>query len=169
MNEEITCKECGIIFDVTRNGLKSTNGSWIRFYENGVKVSTLKCYKCFRVSVNSKWDKSRREKAREYERTIDGLLMRTYRNMQSRVEGIQVLKSHLYLGLELLDRQDFYDWARSDKDFLEIYNAWVESGYERRLAPSINRIDPSMGYVLSNMRWLTHSENSRLGALSKNF
>lgn len=33
--------------------------------------------------------------------------MRVYRNMKSRVEGIQKLKSHLYEGKEILDKQSF--------------------------------------------------------------
>ena len=93
--------------------------------------------------------------------------MRTYRNMQSRVSGVQKKKAHLYLGLDLLPREDFYSWAQSDATFLILWEVWVASSYERKLTPSIDRIDSSKGYQLDNMRWLTHSENSRLGNLSR--
>ena len=100
---------------------------------------------------------------KKYERTINGKLMRIYRNMQSRITGVQKQKSHLYQGKYLLGREQFYEWARANPDFLRLYNDWVKSGYERKLAPTVDRINPSIGYQLDNMQWLTHSENSRRG------
>jgi len=45
---------------------------------------------------------------KKYEKTVNGYLMRCYRNMQSRVTGVLKHKAHLYEGKELLDRQQFY-------------------------------------------------------------
>ncbi len=103
---------------------------------------------------------------KRYEKTIPGFLMRCYRNMQSRVTGVQKKKSHLYLGLSLLDRQSFYDWARNDWQFYSLWLDWIKSDYDRKLTPSINRIDSTRGYEPDNIEWLTHSDNSRLGAMS---
>jgi hypothetical protein len=103
---------------------------------------------------------------KRYEKTIPGFLMRCYRNMQSRVTGVQKKKLHLYRGLSILDRQSFYAWARNDWQFYGLWIDWVKSGYDRHLSPSINRIDPSRGYEPDNIEWLTHSENSRLGSIS---
>lgn len=103
---------------------------------------------------------------RKYEKTISGFLMRTHRNMRSRVSGIQHFKAHLYKGLEVLSRKDFYEWAKANKDFQRLYRQWVATGYDRKLTPSINRIDTTKGYVPGNMEWLTHSMNSALGAKS---
>lgn len=108
------------------------------------------------------------EETHKYEKTPKGFLMRKYRNMQSRVTGIQKLKAHLYKGKYLLGREEFYLWAFNSDDFNRLYTDWVESGYDRRLCPTVDRIDAKYGYFLENMRWLTHSENSSLGALSKN-
>ena len=102
-----------------------------------------------------------------YEKTMKGFLMRTYRNMQSRVTGVQKKKAHLYLGLELLPRDEFYSWALQNEDFQRLWQNWVESKHTRKLTPSVDRINSSKGYLLENMRWLTHSENSRLGNLSR--
>jgi hypothetical protein len=101
-----------------------------------------------------------------YEKTIPGFLMRSYRNMQSRVSGVQKKKAHLYKGLSLLDRQDFYDLSKNDWHFFELWLDWIKSDYDRKLTPSVNRIDSSRGYEPDNIEWLTHSENSRLGAMS---
>lgn len=93
--------------------------------------------------------------------------MRLYRNMKSRVLGIQKEKAHLYLGKELIEKGKFYAWALKDEQFLSLFEAYRQSNYSRRMAPTVDRINSLQGYVETNMRWLTHSENSRLGALSK--
>ena len=93
--------------------------------------------------------------------------MRLYRNMKSRVDGIQKAKCHLYTGLNLLEREAFYCWALESLDFHVLWNSWTDSGYNRKLTPSVDRVDSTKGYYLDNMEWVTHSENSRRGAISK--
>ena len=102
----------------------------------------------------------------KYEKTPHGKLMRIYRNMKSRVEGVQKLKAHLYEGKELLSKEDFKQWAASD-EYLTMYNTWKDSGFDRKLAPTVDRKDSTKGYTVDNMRWLTHSENSSLGSKSQ--
>jgi hypothetical protein len=110
--------------------------------------------------------RTKNQSTNKYEKTINGFLMRKYRNMQSRITGIQKAKYHLYKGKDLLDRQDFYNWSISNKTFLKLFNTWTENNYDRKLCPSVDRINPKEGYHLSNMEWITHSENSRRGCLS---
>lgn len=103
----------------------------------------------------------------KYERTKGGKLMRIYRNMKSRIEGVQKAKWHLYRGKCLLPRDEFHVWAMGAHGFHQLFTAWVESGYERKLAPSVDRIDSSQGYHPDNMEWVTHSENSRRGSIAR--
>lgn len=103
----------------------------------------------------------------KYERTKNGKLMRIYRNMKSRIEGVQKTKAHLYSGKTLINKEDFYAWAQGCEYFDLLFNQWVDSGYDRKLAPSVDRIDSSKGYTIDNMEWVTHSENSRRGAKSR--
>lgn len=103
----------------------------------------------------------------KYERTKPGKLMRIYRNMESRVHGVQKQKHHLYQGKSLLPRSEFYAWALESAEFHRLFREWAESGYERRLAPSVDRVNSAEGYCLDNMQWVTHSENSRRGTQSK--
>lgn len=115
------------------------------------------------------WQREYRRKNNEihtkrYEKTISGFLMRLYRNMQSRITGVQKEKYHLYDGKELLDREMFYNWAKGSPEFYELFGNYKMSGYERKLAPSVDRVDSTKGYNLDNMEWVTHSENSRRGA-----
>lgn len=96
---------------------------------------------------------------RRYEKTPQGFLMRVYRNMKSRTSGVQKSKFHLYKGKELLDRDTFYEWAINDPDFQYLFKEWIATYCDRHFTPSIDRIDPSLGYELSNMQWITFSEN----------
>jgi len=109
----------------------------------------------------------RRRANKKYGRTVNGFLMRLYRNMKSRIEGVQKSKAHLYKDKELLDKEEFYSWAKSCKEFHGLFNDWVESGYDRKMAPSPDRINSSIGYIISNIEWVTMSENSRRGSLSR--
>jgi hypothetical protein len=87
--------------------------------------------------------------------------------MKSRIYGIQKAKAHLYEGKFLLNKEEFYEWALSHKEYKRLHNNWVKSGYDRKLCPTVDRINSSEGYTKDNIRWLTHSENSRLGCLSR--
>lgn len=99
---------------------------------------------------------------KKYEKTPSGFLMRSYRNMQSRVTGVQWRKAHLYKGLSLLPRTEFYAWARDDAEFWRLYRRWVLKGYDQRFTPTVNRIDTRLGYELGNIEWVTHSVNSAM-------
>lgn len=118
----------------------------------------------------NEWKRNWRKKnnnadTRIYESTPKGFLMRKYRNMQSRVMGIQKLKAHLYFGKSLLPREKFYEWALKSKTFWKLWRKWVKSNRDRKLCPTVDRIDPEKGYELSNMEWITHSENSSRGSI----
>lgn len=104
---------------------------------------------------------------RKYEKTPKGYLVRTYRNMLSRVTGVLKNKSHLYKGKEILTKEEFYEWSLNSEDFNLLFKNYLLSSFEPKKAPSIDRIDSTRGYSIDNLRWLSHSENSRLGAISK--
>jgi len=104
---------------------------------------------------------------KKYEKTKKGFLMRLYRNMESRVTGVQKLKVHLYDGKSLLSRDEFYAWTEANAEFHKLFKEWEDSNYERRLTPSVDRINSSLGYELHNMEWIPFHENCRRGAISK--
>jgi hypothetical protein len=99
---------------------------------------------------------------KKYEKTHNGFLVRKYRNMLSRVSGVQKKKNHLYSNLEIMSKVDFYEWAKGSKEFFLMFDVYEKSNYDRKLCPTVDRINPELGYIKSNIRWLTHSENSRL-------
>lgn len=104
---------------------------------------------------------------KRYEKTKRGFLMRLYRNMNSRINGVQKQKFHLYCGKELLPKSEFYSWAMANSTFHELFEKYERSNYDRKLAPGVDRIDPSRGYCLENMEFVTHSENSRRSSITR--
>jgi hypothetical protein len=102
---------------------------------------------------------------RRYHKTKKGKLMLTYNNMTRRVTGY--VKPHLYKGLDICSRDVFYDWSLDNESFNYLYIDWVDSGFKRALSPSIDRIDTNKGYVSGNIQWITLSENSKKGAISR--
>lgn len=114
-----------------------------------------RCKVCFKIS------------GKIYEKTLQGYLVRVYRNMKSRISGIQKNKAHLYKGKSLLSKDSFYKWSLKSEEYLTLHSTWVLSNHCYKLAPSIDRVDSSLGYQENNIRWITQSENSRLGAISR--
>lgn len=96
----------------------------------------------------------------KYERTFKGKIMRTYNNMTNRVKGLS--KPHLYKGLDIISREDFYEFSFNDKSYNHLFDKWVKSEYNRKISPSIDRVNSDIGYIKGNIRWITHSENSKL-------
>jgi hypothetical protein len=139
------------------------------------KCTTKNCNKTrYRKSVLCSACRSRARRAKvgyidayKYEKTINGFLVRLYRNMKSRITGIQKEKHYLYVGKKLIDKELFYSWAKNHPDFLRLYKEWVNYEYNRKLTPSVNRINPDKGYTIDNMEWVTNSQNSALSSVTR--
>lgn len=118
------------------------------------------------------WQRKQREASgnvctKKYEKTKKGFLVRMYRNMKSRTCGVQKAKAHLYLGLPLIDKEPFYKWALNCDKFHSMFAVWAAANHDRKLTPTVDRIDSSIGYEVGNMQWLTHSQNSKKGNESR--
>ena len=59
---------------------------------------------------------------------------------------------------------ELIEWLKEQPNLTELWEAHVESGYEHRLAPSIDRLDDDKPYTLGNIRLITNIENVRKAA-----
>jgi len=125
------------------------------------------CQNCRNAKQKERRALTQDSDTKKYEKSFKGYLMRTYRNMLSCVTGVQKQKAHLYEGLEILDKESFYTWSLQNEDYRILFDNWVASGYDVKVGPSIDRIETHKGYVMGNIRWITQSYNSQLGALSR--
>lgn len=87
--------------------------------------------------------------------------------MQSRVKGTATSTPYLYNGLTIMPRSEFIKWASDNVSFLRLYKRWVVNDLDRKLTPSPNRINSKKGYTISNVEWVTSSQNSALASVVK--
>lgn len=162
----VKCRKCLTQIEHTVIG-KHTNGALKRKAKDGRLFIGTRCPDCSLAMQRISRSENANKLTRKYEKTINGFLMRLYRNMQSRVTGVQKLKHHLYSGKCLLPRIEFYAWAKSSSTFYVMFSEWETSGYDQCFTPTVDRKDSTKGYSVDNMEWVTHSENSRRGSISR--
>lgn len=54
---------------------------------------------------------------------------------------------------------ELIDWLKEQDHLTEMWNAYQDSGHNRMLAPSIDRLDDTLPYTLDNIRLVTWQEN----------
>lgn len=123
--------------------------------------NSRRCRECTNEDQRYYRLRTKSEATQKYEKTKKGFLVRLYRNMLNRVTGRSKDKRHLYYGLEILPKEEFYEWALNNPDFHSLFKEWGLSGYERRLTPSVDRIDARIGYNVLNMEFVPFHENCR--------
>ena len=147
MSERKICTKCGI------------EKNLLEFHRDSSKKSGRRsdCCKCKTQSV-----KDRKKNKRMY-------LVDKYESMKQRVNGTHVSKrhQHIYVGLELMDRDEFIENSLKDPEYNKLHDEWANSNYEYKLAPSTDRVNGDIGYLWENIDWVTHSVNSRNGANSQ--
>lgn len=66
----------------------------------------------------------------------------------------------IYYGLNKCTREEFIARFENDHQFLTHFSNWQKNGYKRGLAPSIDRIDNTKGYEISNLQFLSNVDNA---------
>lgn len=164
---KVKCSKCKKNINIEKVLGQGTNFAFIYLDTDGKKMYGKTCNYCARLRQRTNRKESDDIYTKMYEKTITGFLVRMYRNMKSRILGVQKLKHHLYIGKYLLPKEEFYKWANASSEFHRLYDIWKAAEYPRKLTPSVDRVDSSKGYEIENMEWVTHSENSRRGSVSQ--
>ncbi len=100
------------------------------------------------------WHKTKR-------RTIPKFYLSTrYTEMNQRCNNINYKRSDIYYGKKLCTREQFINRFLNDEQFLKLFDQWKVSGYDAKLAPSIDRINVKGDYTLDNIEFITHSANA---------
>lgn len=95
-------------------------------------------------------------------RTQEQYIRDTYKSMAYRTDGCGHHRGSNYDGLEICDRDEFIQWTLFDDAFHGIWDEWEATDFtDAKLGPSIDRIDPTLGYTFDNMQWKTRSMNSK--------
>jgi len=59
-------------------------------------------------------------------------------------------------------REYFIDWI-FEQDYLSMFSLWVLSGHNKKMKPSVDRIDATKGYEVGNIQLLTWEYNNIKG------
>lgn len=94
-------------------------------------------------------------------KTFEGKLVSIYYSM--------VYRDKLRGFNNTIEKRCFILQGKKSKIYKNLYNRWVESGYLHALVPSVDRINPRLGYIKENIQFLTLRDNSAKGSTgSKN-
>lgn len=129
------------------------------------KCTCCKEYKCKKLfgkkkanisGLDSWCKKCYAEKMDKKRKTKRGVLRKIYDSQ------IGSSKSRGY-ALPRYDFNEFLEWALSKEEFHIIFKIWKESGYEKNLVPSVDRLDDYKSYTISNIRIINWKENNDKG------
>lgn len=116
-----------------------------------------KCKECTKAYMCSR--DTRKIDAKRYRTNPDRYLKHKYYMMRLRCLG--KTNHHSYDNKEILSFDEWMEWNETVKEkFMELFNNWNKSGWDRNKAPSIDRIDNNKGYTVGNIQWITNRENT---------
>lgn len=128
-----------------------------------------KCKQCNKLDVRLNYS-DKKDYYREYDKnrqrnSINRILQHRYNSLKARCDVNYAKTRNYYVtGMDYLTKDEYDKWCNQTMDsFMSIYNKWKDSGFNTSLQPSIDRIDSKLGYIPSNMQWMTKSENSSKG------
>ena len=133
------------------------------------KLIEKRCYRCGKIKPLEEFNKNKskpsghcdecrgckKELDTQYRRTEFGLISGIY----STQKHTSKQRGHLapnYSKVELID------FMYKNK-YIELYTAWVSSGYTSNLVPSIDRVDRKLPYTLNNIQLVTWEFNEQKG------
>jgi len=125
------CKKCGILKDE------------FQFRVIGDRGSIRLCSQCIECE---------RKEGSERRHSVSGMILGIYHSQMH----ISKRRGHTPPNYS---REELYNWITSQDSFLELYNNWVESEYEKELKPSCDRLDDYLPYTFSNLRLVSWRDN----------
>lgn len=114
----------------------------------------------YRMMNGDKWRKAHSLGMKKYRRTKIGYMRHKYLQMKTRIRGRPDRKNDSWRGKSICTREEFLRWSMQNPSFHRLFRQWLHNQNNPKLWPSIDRIKNTEGYIIGNMRWVTHSENS---------
>ena len=90
---------------------------------------------------------------RALNRTKEGLMSQIYGHMKSHSVG----RCH---EPPSFTKRQLEEWIFSQSNFNKLYDAWVDSGFDKEKIPSCDRTDDYQGYSLDRLQIMTWKENN---------
>jgi hypothetical protein len=93
----------------------------------------------------------------KYKTSKKGLVYSMHIKIRERTK--ENYRTPYWRGMEFIDKATFVSFVMLDSNFNKLYDNWVESEFNEKLTPSIDRINSDIGYVLGNLQIITNEEN----------
>ena len=133
------------------------------------KLTEKRCYRCEKIKPLVEFNKNKSkpsgycDECRECKKELDLQYRRTELGLLTSIYGSQKHKSkkrgHLTPNYSKAQLIDFM----YKNNYIELYSAWVFSGYNTNLVPSIDRINRNLPYTLENIQLVTWEFNNQKG------
>lgn len=162
------------------NSHKAKRTEWFSIqeaYDKGAeefKISNYKfdklCKKCGGTKRNIDFSKSKHTKdgcgsyciqcnteiVKNQKKTKKGLVFNIYSTQKSHSKK----RGHNH---PLYTKEELLSWCLLQKQFDCLYNNWVNSNYETKSRPSVDRINDNIGYTIENIQLMTWNQNKIKG------
>lgn len=127
--------------------------------DNAEEVSKRKLY-----SRSAEGKRVIREYRIKYERSFEGVIRKRYWNLLRKFrKPIWELSKRDAAVLQsgaggICGKEEFIEWAKNDKRYQLLHLQYVEMGFQLKDTPVIELRDPTRGYQVNNLQWITFSE-----------
>lgn len=123
--------------------------------KDGYVNSCKECNKEYRKNHGHAYYMANRQDQAKRQKTLERYKSKLYSAMKGRIKWVKA-----YKGIKLLiTRKEFLNWINSQENYPQLHKNWVSHNYDRKYAPSIDRINSNGNYEFSNIQLLTMSEN----------
>lgn len=92
------------------------------------------------------------EQVKAYRRTFPGFLTLVYSNQKMTSKKAQRPPP-------AYTKEELGEWLQKQPNFQILWDSWVASGYDKDLSPSVDRINPRLPYIISNIRLVAFRKN----------
>ena len=141
----VQCPSCSSTRDVRVDALKDQQSTLCRSCVNRARTNNSKTGKFNRL---------------DHYRTLEGHITAIWNGQRQRSKRNGWAEP-------AYSREELIEWVRNQPNASDLYTAWELSGYEKNLAPSIDRLDDYKPYSFDNIRLVDWETNNIKGRESQ--